>query len=1166
MKKHLYRCLWAFVAIGGMLTSAPAPAQLLATRYQLPARPAPREPHTGTTLGAFMQELKTRYGIFYTFADERLETRPVKPERADSRLEKTLRNTLKPAGLKFRNVRGTYIISDEKAPEPEPLRAAQPGSPTSFAPVTSDSDASSPGPALASLESHGNLRPAPDVRVTGRVTSSDDGKGLPGVSVVVKGTARGTSTDAEGRYRLDAPNSQSVLVFSSVGYATREATVGNQTEINLTLQADVQSLGEVVVVGYGTQRRQDLTGSVASINEQTIKQTPLLSTDQALQGRSAGVQVTQTSGEPGAPISIRIRGGNSINAGNEPLFVVDGYPLTPGSSLNAINPSDIESIDVLKDASATAIYGSRGANGVVIVTTKRGKSGKPVVTLESYYGQQTLRRKIPLLNARQYAELLNEASVNGGKPAPFTPDQVAALGTGTDWQDELYRPAPIANYQVGVRGGTEGVRYAVSGNYFKQEGIVINSGFDRISFRTNLDMTLSRKVKLGTNLLFARTRQRGIEDQADGRGVVNNALAMTPLTPVYNPDGSFTEVDIPQIDIRANPVARALATTDQSIGNRLQGNLFLDYSILNNLVLRVSGGTVIGFNKNNFYVPNTIYEGRSTKGYAQVFSGLTTDWLNENTLTYTKEFGKHRLNVLGGVTLQRFNYEDFRAATQNFSNDVLTFNNLFTGGEPQPPSSGQSQSSLLSYIGRVNYNFGDRYLITLTARSDGSSRFGAGNKRALFPSGAVAWRVSEEAFMKNISFVSDLKLRASAGLTGNQEIGNFQSLAALGPFRYVLGSGSDYAPRVGFSNVRVANPDLRWESTRQVDLGLDVALFAGRITTTLDWYYKRTNDLLLYVPLPVTSGFGSALRNVGETENRGIEWSIGSRNVTGASGPGAFTWSVDFNLTANRNKVLNLGDVDSFFAGSSSGGRKYGNSSIVQVGQPLGSFYGIVADGIFQNQEEVDRHTTTLADGTTKKIQPNAKPGDRRFLDLNKDGAINGSDRTIIGQAQPRFFGGLTNTFGYRGFELTVFVQGVQGASILNLVRPELENVSGSFGNQFATVLERWTPTNPSQTIPRALLVSNTPNFINSTMVEDGSYLRFKTITLAYNLPNALLQRLRLGSLRVYVTGQNLLTFTKYSHYDPEVNTFGADNLSVNTDYGAYPTAKTILGGLTVSF
>ncbi len=995
--------------------------------------------------------------------------------------------------------------------------------------------------------------------ISGKVVS-DNGGALDGVSIAAKGTKEATTTHSNGTYSINVSNSQGVLVFSFVGYQPKEVPIEGRSSIDVSLSLENKSLEQVVVVGYGTQRKRDVTGAVASISEAQIKQVPIVSADQALQGRTSGVQVTQTSGEPGAPISIRVRGGNSINAGNEPLFVLDGYPLSPGSSLSSINPSDIASMEILKDASATAIYGSRGANGVVLITTKRGKLGKPVISYEMYTGLQHLRRKIPLLDAPQYAELLNEANVNSGAAPVFTPEQIAGFGKGTDWQDELFRPAKISNHQLSVSGGAENVRYALSGNYFNQEGIVINSGFKRYSFRANVDITFSPKIKVGSSLTVSHSKINGVETASDGRGVINNALSFTPIATVYNADGSFNQVDIPQVDVRGNPVARALATTDKGYRSRLLGNAYIDYSVLKDLTLRVSMGADLNYSKNNFHLPGTILEGSSTRGYASVFNDLSSSWLNENTLTYNKVFTDHSLNVVVGTSFQKFNYENALARTQNFSTDVLTFNDLSTGESPQPPTSTSSSNSLLSYLGRVNYSFKQKYLLTLTTRVDGSSRFGEGNKFAVFPSGSFGWRLGEENFIKNLNIFSDLKIRVSGGITGSQEIGNFRSLAALSPSRYILGAGNNYAPRIGFSVNRVPNPDLRWESTRQFDVGLDMAFFDNRITATLDAYYKRTYDLLLDVPLPFTSGFGTSLQNVGTTENRGIELSINSQNITGA-----FNWTTDFNIATNKNKVLSLGEVDFFYAGTSSGGQKYGASGIIKVGQPIGSFIGILADGIFQNQGEVNAHAIKTSTGATQLIQPNAKPGDRRFVDFNNDGTINASDRVIIGKAYPRFFGGITNNFSYKGVELSIFLQGVYGSSILNLVHPELENLTGG-NNQLTTVLNRWRPDRPGNTIPRAAKVTSAPNLIHSDMVENGSHLRARNISLAYNLPSALLSKFKVQNIRIYLSAQNLFTITDYSGYDPEVNSFGQSNLSLNTDYGAYPTSKMFLAGLNIGF
>jgi TonB-dependent starch-binding outer membrane protein SusC len=1083
-----------------------------------------------------LRELESRFKVSFLYEGNLLENKMVSYDPAETRkLDMVLQELLDPFNLKFKKMaNGIYIIT------PAVLKTGQVRPQT----ISGEGTSNRLIERMAAYTAASWKKAA--LTISGRVTD-DKNEPLPGVNVLLKGSTTGTTTDINGAYTLSVPDAaaNAVLVFSYIGYLTEEVPVNGRTEINISMAPDIKSLSEVVVVGYGTQQKKDITGAIASVSEKEIKQVPITSLDQGLQGRAAGVQVIQTSGRPGADVSIRIRGGNSINAGNEPLFVIDGFP--GAGNLNDINPSDIVSIEILKDASATAIYGSRGANGVVLVTTKRGKAGKPVVTYEGYYGSQQLRKKLPLLNATQYAELLNEANVNAGKAPVFTPEEINTFGKGTDWQDELYRTAPMMNHQLSVAGGSENTRYAISGNYFKQDGIVINSGFDRYSLRLNLDTDLNKKIRIGNSLTISRTASANVETLDDGRGVVNQALRFTPLAPVYNPDGSFYQTDIPQVDLRGNPVARALATTSTSQRTRILGNIFADYSILEGLVLKVSVGTDLSFNKGNFYVPNTIYEGRPTKGYASIFNDQFSSWLNENTLSYTRIFNNvHSLNAVVGFTMQEFNYENSHAVTQGFSSDILTVYDLSTGEEPQRPASSANRSALMSYLGRINYGLHDKYLFTLTARADGSSRFGSGNKFGFFPSGSVAWRLSEENFIKNLGVFTDLKIRTSAGITGNQEIGNYQSLSALGPEVYALGDRNTYGPNIGFAPVRVANPDLRWEKTTQYDAGLDMAFFQGRLSATVDLYYKRTADLLLNVPLPFTSGFGTSLQNVGSTENKGVEIAANSDNLAGA-----FKWNTRFNITFNRNKVLDLGGVDFFYAGTASGA-KFGSSGIVQVGQPVGSFIGIITDGIFQNEEEIKG-----------SAQPSAQPGDRRFVDLNNDGKINADDRTIIGRAQPEFFGGLNNTFSYKGFELSIFLQGVYGSHVLNLSRQFLEDLTGNF-NQSTRVLGRWTPDNPGNTIPRATVRTATPTLIHTDMIEDGSYLRARNITFAYNLPENLLKSVRIQSVRLYVSAQNLFTITSYSGYDPEINSYGRNNLSLNTDIGAFPTSKLYLFGLNI--
>ncbi|MBC3786713.1 SusC/RagA family TonB-linked outer membrane protein [Spirosoma utsteinense] len=983
-----------------------------------------------------------------------------------------------------------------------------------------------------------------DVTVTGLITD-ERGEGLPGVSVAVKGSTRGTSSDNTGRYQLAVPGPEAVLVFSYIGYARQELTVGNRQSLNVTLVADEQNLNEVVVVGYGTQRKSDVTGSLSSVTAKEIRAVPVTGVGQALQGRAAGVFVTQGSNAPGGGVTVRVRGGNSINAGNEPLYVIDGFPVYNENGPN-LNPNDIESMEILKDASATAIYGSRGANGVVIITTKRGRAGQGRVEFDTYQGIQQVRRQIPMLNATEYAQLVNEAQVNAGRGPLFTNEQVAGFGAGTNWQDEIFRSAPMRNYQLTASGGTDKTRYAISGNYFKQDGVILNSSFDRGSLRFNFDHKLNDKFSLGTNLNIVRSRQFAVPTDADGgnsASVVYGALNFSPTQPVYNPDGTLVVFNTPGRIQIGSPVAQALGTSNRTVGTRLIGNVFVDYRILPGLTFRTSFGSDINYSKNSFYISRLTASGAQLGGQGAIQNDQSTNWLNENTLTYNRTINKvHNLTLLGGYTMQGNRFERVRAVAQGFANDILTFDNLGGASTPLIPTSSASLWQLNSYIGRVNYDYSGKYLVTATVRADGSSRFGAGNKWAVFPSGSVAWRISEEAFLKNNSVLNDLKLRLSYGLSGNQEIGEYQSLATLG----TQNANFNNTVAIGVGPSRVANPDLRWETTAQTNIGIDVGLWSNRLTLTADVYEKKTTDLLLSVPLPFTSGYASALQNLGSIRNRGVELGINSTNTTGI-----FKWTTSFNIAANRNRVLNLGTQQEFPSGESSGHLQLPNSGLVRVGEQIGLFYGLKSNGIFQNQTELDA-----------SAQKTAKPGDIRYVDQDGNGVINQSDRVILGYAQPKFYGGLTNTFAYRGVELSVFMQGTSGNSIFNINRFEQESLTG-VSNQSRVVLDRWTPTNPSNTVPRANAVGNA-YVISDRQIEDGSYLRVKNINLSYTLPQALTRKIKINNVKVYVSAQNLLTFTNYTGFDPEVNRFGQNTLSQGTDYGSYPGSRIFLGGLVL--
>ena len=1099
-------------------------------------------------------QLKDYYGVDILFEESVVARHlsPAEPLNLNARLETNLNLLLKKYGMRFKKLRsGAYLILP-----PKNERA------TISVPVAATTATAGTGPvSLDGLMSLSTIQPIEmiraDVRITGRVTS-ETGEALPGVSVVVKSTSRGTTTDAQGRYQLSIPNEATTLVYSFVGYVSQEQLVQNRSVIDIQLVPDTKSLNEVVVVGYGQVKKSDLTGAVATVPVEEIRKVAVTSLDQALQGRAAGVQITQNSGAPGGSTSIRIRGGNSIQGDNEPLYVIDGIPFkndgaSSGSSFNVLstlNPSDIESISVLKDASSTAIYGSRGANGVVIITTKRGKAGKSTITFDTYYGIQNVRRKYPVLNGREYAQFVNDANTNEGRPAVYTPAQVDAFGEGTDWQDEIFRQAPISNYQLSISGGDEKTQYAIAGGYFKQNGVIVNSDFDRYSFRVNLDRKLTNKIKIGNSLTVNRTVTNQARSDGDlgSAGLVTMAALQFPsILPVRNADGTYLLTNPALAFTADNPVALARDNKNRNTAYRIFGSIFGDYQIIDGLSLRISLGIDGILQKQDSYLPRSVSSGLAQGGAAAIFNSQAITWLNENLLTYTRTFNSdHNVTALIGYTQQASRTEASRAQARNFVNDNLGSSNLASGSVPLTPESSIGTWGLQSYLARLNYGYKDKYLLTASFRTDGSSRFGNNNRFGYFPSAAVAWRVSEEAFLKNNPVVSDLKLRMTYGTTGNQDgIGNYPAYSLLGTQNYVFGN----TVSTGLGPNQIANPDLSWETTSQADVGVDVGFLNDRITLTADAYLKRTKDLLLNVTVPSTSGFSSAIKNLGKVENKGIELSISSRNLVGA-----FKWNTDFNFALNRNKVLDIGGAPQIFAGSVANIGQGLNSGIIRVGEPLGSFFGYVTNGLYQTTDEL----TALADPQAKK------PGDRKYLDLNGDKKIDDNDRTIIGRAQPKFIGGISNTFSYKGLELTAFFQGVYGNSILNANRYELEYLNATT-NQDRDMLNRWTPTNTNTDIPRAS-TTRPANRVSTRQIEDGSYLRLKNIQLAYNLPASVLKGLKIQSVRVYATAQNYLTWTNYSGYDPEVNRFGQDSRSQGFDYASYPAAKTLLFGLNVGF
>ena len=1005
--------------------------------------------------------------------------------------------------------------------------------------------------------------PQQQKRVSGKVTDSG-GLALPGVSVVIKGTTNGTVTDADGEYSLSNLSSNITLQFSFVGMKTQEIIVGNQTNINITMEEEAIGLEEVVAIGYGTMKKSDLTGAVASVRSDEMQTVKVISPDQALSGRIAGVQVTQQSSSPGGGVSISIRGGNSVNGDNDPLYVIDGFPVTSNNairsasdagvasyvspnSLSSINPNDIESIEVLKDASATAIYGARGANGVILITTKKGKSGAPKITFDAYYGVQQVTKKLHVMNAEEFAIFANEAASYEGDDDYFS--NPSALGEGTDWQDLIFTTAPTQNYQLGVSGGHGKSTYYVSGNYFNQEGIIENSGYERYSLRTNVESEISNCIKVGVNLTASRSDNNiAMTEEGNGgaRGAVRSALYFHPYLDVYKEDGTYTTMPEDALDALDasykvdNPVAVVNESKNEITGNRLLSNVYGQINLAKGLYFKTSLGADIDNQLFESYFTRNVKRG-SNDGRATTQNKEYFSYLMENTLTYSKDIsGGHQLEAMAGYTRQKENVKNQYMYNTNFLDDELENNGIGNGTRSGGPSisAGELQWQLASWLGRVNYRFKDKYLLTVNFRADGSSRMGKNNRWGYFPSGALAWNMHNEDFIKNIDLIQYLKLRVSYGLTGNTNIGSYKSIAGLSTTSYSFNDTEVTAYYLG----DLPNADLKWETTAQFDAGFDIGLFDGRISFTADYYEKNTSDLLLEVTLPESSGYSSALKNTGKVRNRGLELALGATILKTS-----LSWETQINWSMNRNKVVDLGDSEPFFAGVDD------NSTYVEEGHPLGEFYGYKTDGIFKNQSEIDA-----------SVQTSAVPGDVRYINVNGDDSFDSDDRTWMGNPYPDFIFGWNNTFRYKNFSLTAFIMGTVGNDIFNITDARRTVMSGpvDLNMSYKRYKNRWSSENPDGTQPRAGWTAGIwPIDIG---IEDGSYVRLKTLQFGYNVPLKNISLIK--SAFVYISGQNLLTITNYSGYNPEVNSMSENNLVQGVDMGAYPLAKTYLLGIKVEF
>lgn len=1022
-------------------------------------------------------------------------------------------------------------------------------------------------------------------RVTG-VVKDIHNEPVIGVNVIVKGTTVGAVTDFDGNYSIETPGSSAVLEFTYIGFIPQQITVGNQTTINVVLKEDSQALDEVVVVGYGTVKKSDLTGAVSSIKSEELQKLPMTSLDQGIQGRAAGVQVTSASGAPGGQVSIRVRGGNSLSSGNGPLYVIDGFPIAAGgmaegnqsgslanNGMATINPNDIESIEILKDASSAAIYGSRGANGVVLITTKRGKTGKTKVTYDGYAGVQSLAKKMDMMNGEEFATMSNIAAENAGLAPIYGganekwKEPSYYRNNSTDWQDLIYRDAWMHNHQISINGGSENTQFALTGNYFNQDGIVINSDLQRASLRANIDSKLSSIVSLQASLTASRTFANiamSEGDGAQGGGVINGALAVPSTMYVYNEDGSYSTMNqTPYGVTTGNPYGLAKLAKDYSTIDRVMANVSIKFKldmITKGLGLEIRGGTDYSNAFRDVYFPSTVFQGESDNGIASKGWNRSTSYLNENLLTYQNSFGDHSINAVAGLTIQTFEYLGGRTIVADFVNDLLEDNSMGSAGITKgTPTSWKNSPRQVSWLGRVNYNYANRYLLTLTGRADGSSKFGANNKWGFFPSAAFAWRVSEEGFMENTEWLTNLKLRASYGIAGNQEFGNFASLATLAQYSYNLGG----VKATGFAPNKIPNSDLKWETTSTLDLGFDMGVLNNRLNLTADYYYKNTKNLLWNVSIPLSSGFGSIFSNHGEMRNWGIELGLNYDLITNNK-PGAFTWSTGLMWSMNRNKVTSLPDVTPGRPGGYLSGHLRVEGSWLEEGQPVGIWNYYVYDGVFENQEMMDA-TIVNTNGETVAKHPKALTNDAlgspKFKDLNQDGKIDREDWAIIGDPNPDFIFSWTNNFTYKNFDLSIFINGSYGNDIMQLGRGEYAMVS-PFSSQRRDMLNYWTSSNTSTNIPAPRTAPHAYLPLSSWMIEDGSYIRLKNVVLGYRFPiNKTIE-----SLRVYVSAQNLLTITNYTGYDPEVSSKGGSNLQPGVDYNAYPSSRVFTMGVNISF
>ena len=999
-------------------------------------------------------------------------------------------------------------------------------------------------------------------QVNGTVNDTN-GLTLPGVTVLEKGTNNGVVTDFDGNYSITV-NNNATLIFSYLGFETQEILVNNST-INVILNEDIQGLDEVVVIGYGSQLKEDISGSVSSVDTEALESIPQVSIDQMMQGRAAGVSITTNSGQPGSSVSVRIRGVNSISGSSEPLYIIDGVPVSGdaddgGSSpLASLNPNDIQSVDILKDASATAIYGSRGSNGVVIITTKRGRDSKSVISYNSFIAVQEPTNKIDVLDLQGYATLQNAINEIYGLDEVVEYIRPELLGPGTDWQSEIFENALMESHQISFSGGKDGSNYFLSAGYVDQDGTVIGSGFDRATVRANLNSKISDKFTVGLNMTASRTNEKlTLNGRSDG--IIGLSLLNNPSIPVYNPDGSFAGPSLDDDFRSENPIAKALSLSNKLRKNSILGNIYAEFKISEHLTHRTEFGGSFGTNLQNNFTPRYSYGevviGSNTLSVTNQHNDF---WIIKNFLTYHNTFNdKHDLTVLLGAESQESTYTGTTSTDGDFVGNEVPI--LGTGDADDNNTQYRGSQALESYFGRLIYSFDNKYSLTASMRADGSSKFAEGNKWGYFPSVSAAWKLSNEDFMSDFNAIQNIKIYGGYGEVGNQNIPNFAYGSRLSTVNTGLGTG--------FLQFNFANPDLTWESSTQTNLGIDFSLFNSSLSATIELYNKVSKNFLYqYAATDFITG-GSAFGaiqapwvNLGEMVNKGIDVTL-SYNTSSEN----FSWNSSLTVSHYKNKVRNLGNVPQINGTMNINYDGEQNITITRPGQPLGLFYGLEVEGLFRSVDDFEGAAIQYGRPFEDALFATTWLGDIKYKDQNNDGVIDDNDRVVIGNPHPDFTFGFQNSFNYKNFDLSVFMQGSYGNDVFNGIGRLLTAGNRTYTNQLTSVLDYWSVDNPDGSAPR-LARNDTRNIdISDRYVEDGSYLRIQNVTLGYTLDSDLSNKIGISKLKLYGSIQNLYTFTNYSGYDPEIGSYNQNTLLTGIDAGRYPSPRTYTLGVNIEF